>query len=100
MKTAISPLQRTAWLFIARSGEASVTMTVIPDGSEFVLVIRGPGAAEANHKFRDMRVLLAFANAYEERLMRSGFQLQAFSERRVSGDTGGTSPGAADRRRS
>jgi hypothetical protein len=75
-------------------------MTVAQNGSVFVLVVRGPGTADATHQFSDMPSLLAFASAHEERLTQAGFQLQAISERRSGSDRGGTYRGGTDLRRS
>jgi hypothetical protein len=89
-------LHQFAWLF-TRADE-SVRLEIHERGTEFRLLINGPGSAQASHDFETMSSLMIFITSYQNELKNNEYKLQASAERRGS-VRGGNGPSGEDRRR-
>jgi hypothetical protein len=89
-------LHQFAWLF-TRDDE-SVRLEIHERGTEFRLLINGPGAAQASHEFETMSSLMIFVTSYQNELKNNEFKLQASAERRAS-ERRGLRQGEPERRR-
>ena len=67
------------------------------DSGGLALDINGPETASASYQFTHMSALMAFAEAQQQKLLESGFQLHAVVDRRGSG--GERRPGGGPERR-
>ena len=57
-------------------------MRVRQDESGLALDVNGPETASASYQFTQMSALMAFAEAQQQKLLDSGFQLHAVVDRR------------------
>jgi hypothetical protein len=80
-------IEQNAWLF-ARENE-SVYMQVEQPGTEWRLLVLGPGRASASYSFFEPDGLVRFRESFERELLASGFRLQATAERRGGRDRRG-----------
>jgi hypothetical protein len=90
-------LAPASWLFV-KDGK-SVYIVRPPDSYE--MIVHGPGADRAHHRFPSEKALQDFQVKLAEDLSRQGWLLWAYDrDRRTSGERRGSPrPGSTDRRR-
>jgi hypothetical protein len=89
----MTKLERYRWLYVR--GEASVHITREP----LKLTVCGPGDAEKVYSFGDADTLIEFVRLYDGALMRDGWILQAYLDRRARDRDAGAVPASGERRR-
>jgi hypothetical protein len=91
-------LVETIWLFVRGSESVRLIRASTPDGGARLLV-HGPGTTQTTHEFVDGSSCTAHQSELERELVKSGFSLEQFTDRRTGKDRRRFARTTPDRRR-
>jgi hypothetical protein len=91
-------LVETIWLFVRGSESVRLIRASTPEGG-IRLLVYGPGNTQTAHDFVDGSACTARQSDIERALVKNGFMLEQFTDRRSGTDRRSVARGTPDRRR-